>query len=138
MIKLLSSSRKSSDPLAAIEQAVLRYKFLILAWLSTATVIFLNILPASAQVDFGGGVDKVKGNAVISAAGTEAVNLFAFVFAMAGMFILAVVLYAVIGGMSQLLSGRDWITPFIGLAGLLAIVIFGAGIYQLVANSGLL
>lgn len=137
-MKNLLPPASAQKPFMALEKAILHYKFLLLAWMTGATVLLLNVVPASAQVDFGGGVDKVKGNAVISGAGTEAVNLFAFVFAIAGMFILAVVLYAVISGMSQLLSGRDWITPFIGLAGLLAIVIFGAGIYQLVANSGLI
>lgn len=124
--------------LKSIQRRIWAQQFVILAWISAAMVVFLDYIPASAQnAGFGDAIDKIKGNAIITNAGTEAVDLFSFPFLIGGAFILLIVLFAIIFGASQMLSGRDWISPLIALVGMFAIILLGGGIYVYVANSGL-
>ena len=139
---LSASTSKNTRPFQTLEKTLRRNKLLqvgVFAPLMTATVILASSVAASAQsAGFGDAVGRIKGNTIISGAGSAATDLFSFPFVFAGIIILVIILYAVINGLSELLRGRDWIGPLVSLIGTFAVILVGLGIYKFVADSGLI
>jgi hypothetical protein len=131
---------KHRREIGAVKRSLKRNQSTIIALMTAFFLVQINHLAAMAADStngFGQAVDAVKGNSIVSGAGAAATDLMTFPFVIAGVILLLVVILAVIVGISALLSGRDWATPFLNIFAMIALILLGSAVIGWVATSGL-
>lgn len=126
-------------PMRRVKEKMRKYQSLIVVLLTTfflTQTAFYKVLAQKAG--FGDAIDQVKGNAIITSAGTEAQDAILFPFIIVGVIFLLALLALGVISIVALFNGRDIATPIINLAGAFAIILMINAMIIWVLASGML